>query len=57
MYNKAKGRFCARPISTFVYIFRSQLIIMQETRNLHQGTHQGKLENITVFSGFREIQF
>ena len=33
--------------------FRSQLIIMQETRNLHQG----ELENIAVFSGFREIQF
>jgi hypothetical protein len=26
---------------------------MQETRNLHQG----ELENIAVFSGFREIQF
>jgi hypothetical protein len=33
--------------------FRSQLIIMQETRNLHQG----ELENFAVFSGFREIQF
>ena len=33
--------------------FRSQLIIMQETRNLHQG----ELENIAVFSGFRDIQF
>jgi hypothetical protein len=33
--------------------FRSQLFIMQETRNLHQG----ELENIAVFSGFREIQF
>jgi hypothetical protein len=32
--------------------FRSQLIIMQETRNLHQG----ELENIAVFSGFRDIQ-
>jgi hypothetical protein len=26
---------------------------MQETRNLHQG----ELENIAVFSGFRDIQF
>jgi hypothetical protein len=33
--------------------FRSQLIIMPETRNLHQG----EIENIAVFSGFREIQF
>jgi hypothetical protein len=33
--------------------FRSHLIIMQETRNLHQG----ELENIAVFSGFRDIQF
>jgi hypothetical protein len=33
--------------------FRSPLITMQETRNLHQG----ELENIAVFSGFREIQF
>jgi hypothetical protein len=33
--------------------FRSQLITMQETRNLHQG----ELENIAVFSDFREIQF
>jgi hypothetical protein len=33
--------------------FRSQLIIMQETRNLHQG----ELENIAVFSGIREIKF
>ena len=33
--------------------FRSQLIRMQETRNLHQG----ELENIAVFSGFRDIQF
>jgi hypothetical protein len=33
--------------------FRSQLITMQETRNLHQG----ELENIAVFSDFRDIQF
>jgi hypothetical protein len=39
--------------SGHLFTFSLQLITMQETRNLHQG----ELENIAVFSDFREIQF